>query len=324
MSSSGSLLDRVANSRGVKRFTRDFFNDVENLTERSLPGVASFEDSFPSATKELKREFRELRSRSSRNSTRRKLDFAPEFEEDDLPQRRRGKSQRTNMPNGKPTRRRATSRSVVKSHSRNIKSNLSMSGPMRTLARRSQISEVKHHSGTVTAVSGSIFNLSPVPQGQTGITRIGDEIKALDLGMNYVVHTNPLTTGNLLSEWRLILFQWKQNNATVPSTTQILDNVPAGLASQQFYNTSRRPTFQVLYDSGGNLGGPYAATSDRVIGQNVTGLVTVKLKIPRSIMTYDEPASTNGTNQIYAYFASSAAGASPTLDFNWRLTFVDS
>lgn len=320
MFQAGSLLDRAAHSRSVKRFKRGVIKDIENLTERAIPGVSTFEDNFPGATRELKREFRALLP--TEIDRRRNLDFSPEFEEDILPRR---KSRRKNMPNVKPTRRRGNFRSAVKSHSRNIKTNLSMSGPLGTVAKRSQYAEVKHHTGTVSAgVTGSIINLSPVPQGPTGVDRTGDEIKALELGFNYVVHTNPLTTGTLLSEWRLIIFQWKQNNSNVPTPADILYNVPAGLASQQFYNSSRRPTFQVLYDSGGNLAGPYAAANDKIIGQNVTGLVKAKIKIPRSVMVYDEPSSTNGTNQVYAYFGSSGTSASPLLDTTWRLTFIDS
>lgn len=234
--------------------------------------------------------------------------------------------QKTNMPHGRSRRTSMRSRGNVKSHSRNIRSNISISRPMQLRARRNQYAEVKDFTALATlVVDGSILPIANIPQGTTSYTRIGDDLKIAGLNLNYRVHLHSAVLPADVTDWRFTVIQWLPSNVGNPPTkANIFLDVPTGRPGFQMFNKARRPTFKVLYDASGILTGNAALP---VTGNTTTGLVKLSLNVPNKVLTFSG-ASTNGTNQIYVLFQTGSSNAGATnfalCDYNWRTTFIDS
>lgn len=340
--------------RGVKRLANDALKDTKHDSIRKLPGVAYLQDNFPRVYKDLVKDTRPLnrklgrqirqalkdtaRTRSVRRESRRTiLDDAQrmrrssrrhiEFSEDvGMPSVDLFDAPSQNMPHGSRSGSRASGRGSVKSRSRNIKTNLSLSRPMRTLAKRSTLAEVKYITANAdNVVNGTMLPLSTVAQGTTNVTRVGDELRLLGCNVSARIQIIP-GGGHAPSDvvgWRLTIFQWHQNNVNPPVVADIYDNVPPGHPSLQYFNLHRKPQFTVLSDQSGYLAGDPAIAS---VGGTTTGVVKMALTPPRRMVTF-KPGLTSGDNQIYALFqASVASGAGivlPECDISWRTSFTD-
>lgn len=254
---------------------------------------------------------------SSRDKRSRVDDFVPDDHEFVAPSQREfvRESQRANMP-----RRSQRSRGGLKSHSRNIRSNLTLGKPMRQLAFRSQYAEVKEHTKqSIPALDpDDVLVLSAVPQGTTSITRIGDELKAISLGLLYQVNLTATALASQSTAWRLTIFSWNMNSSISPSVGSLFPSVPTEGAFK-FFDLNRHPTYKILYDVSGSLAGDPAVKS---VGNTGTGIVRVNIKPKASIMSYDS-GSTDGTNQIFAMFQCDNAANGAVADLSWRMTFID-
>lgn len=225
------------------------------------------------------------------------------------------------MPHGR--QRTMRSRGSVKARSRNLQSQISLGRPMRSLARRSTIAEVKYLTGTLPMTNGSMLQLSAITQGVSHLTRVGDDVKVLALNANYQVFKDVGSNAADIDQWRLTVFQWHPNNTVPPVPADIFDDNPAARPSRQFFNLSRKPLYKILYDATGTLTGQFAAP---LVGTSVTGVVKIGLTPSTKVLNFD-PAITTGADQIYVLFQSfnaTSPGSSPNGDITWRITYIDS
>lgn len=226
--------------------------------------------------------------------------------------------QKSNMPHG--SRSRMSNRGTVKSRSRNIRSNLTISRPLSIKAKRSQYAEVKYGTEAEDLVNDSMIQMSKPVQGPEGDDRIGDEIRALEMSVQLQVFK---ATGSLVADidqWRFTLFQWTPNSSVAPVPADIFEDVPSGTVARQFFNLQRRPLYKVLYDVSGSLTGLLSAP---VLGNACTGIQKVTVKIPKQTITYDKTAVT-GANNVFGLFQSWGVTANPTATMSFRFTFTDS
>lgn len=230
-----------------------------------------------------------------------------------------GQSQRSNMPHG--SRSRMRNRGSVKSRSRNIRSNLTESRPMRIVAKRSQFAEVKYGTQSVSLTNGLMTLISDPAQGDANNERIGDEIRAQGLSIQLQAYKQTGSTVADLDQWRFTVFQWLPNSTVAPTIADIFTNVPAGQPARQFFNLQRRPLYKILYDVSGALTGDVATL---MLGNSTTGIQKVNLSIPNKTISYD-PGTDNGVNNVYVLYqsASTAVATPPLGQMTYRFTYTD-
>lgn len=222
------------------------------------------------------------------------------------------------MPHG---RRPMRSRGSVKSRSRNIRSNLTESRPMRSVALRSKFAEVKYGTQSISLTNGLMTLISDPAQGDANNERIGDEIRALGLSIQLQAYKQTGSAITDLDQWRFTVFQWLPNSTVSPTPADIFTNVPAGQPARQFFNLQRRPLYKVLYDVSGALTGEVA---NLMLGNSTTGIQKVNLTIPNKTITYD-PGTDNGVNNVYVLFQSASTSIAPPLgQMTYRFTYTDS
>lgn len=224
-----------------------------------------------------------------------------------------------NMPHGHYRRPSMRNRSVIKSRSRNIRSNLTMSRPLAIRARASKYAEVKYGTEAEDLVNDSMIQMSKPAQGVESDERTGDEIRALEMSIQLQVFKAAGSLVADIDQWRYTLFQWTPNSTVLPVPADIFEDVPAGTVARQFFNLQRRPLYKVLYDVSGSLTGLAASPT---LGNTCTGIQKVTVKIPKSVISYDKTAVT-GANNVFALFQSWGVTANPTATMSFRFTFTD-
>jgi len=177
------------------------------------------------------------------------------------------------------------------------------------------IAEKKYKANSIpqTAVdfTGSLVDFhATIAQGDTDITRDGDQLWTRSFEFNYI--SIGVDTTNAM---RILIFIWK------PTSTPVVTDILAfgngtNVAPGSPYNHDRRSDFYILYDAlhSYSLGGPDCISKKILI-----------YKIP----TYLRKAQyvnqgTVGANHIYVLFISdSAAATHPTIAYNSKLNFTD-
>ena len=151
-----------------------------------------------------------------------------------------------------------------------------------------------YNNANVTT-SGSIVDLSAVPQGDTDITRDGDELTASSLGYRY-----SWVNGDDNQMCRIIFFQW------FPQTTPVVTDIPlttTGNGIQFMYHTDKAPMYKILYDESEVLNVKFTGGSEN--GPVHSG----KIKIPRKKIQF-QAGGTTGSNKVYALLLSDSSVAS--------------
>lgn len=175
-----------------------------------------------------------------------------------------------------------------------------------------KMSEWKHLttlSGVAVDTTGTVVDLSAVPQGDTDVSRDGDQLMASSISFRYHV-----TVADSYNITRVILFQWYPQ--TNPGVSDVL-NVAAGLEVLSPYETDKASQFKILYDRSHTTNQPYSG------GAFSTQVVSKKIRIPRSKMQF-VAASTTGSNKIYAlYISDSAVATHPQMSSVYKLNFRD-
>lgn len=176
----------------------------------------------------------------------------------------------------------------------------------------------KHHfgkSGTAEVVDYAgvvVRDLSNVAQGQTDITRVGDELYISSYQLRYVGKANSTDGKNLL---RVILFQWSSNST--PTAANVISTM----------NSERTPISPFLHDNRGLYRILYDRTHVMVFDTS-SEMVQGKVMITRGFKTRKmrfESAATTGYNKIWLIAVSdSAASSQPTISWQGRLNFRDS
>lgn len=166
-----------------------------------------------------------------------------------------------------------------------------------------------------TTSSTTYQDISLLAQGVTSTTRVGDQVRPLLMKCRYLFDQQTTAQG----ETRVIIFQWRPDNAVAPTVGDILDAGPGGGASVfSHINFDNRHLFKILKD--------YSFCSNPSIA-NPNNLHVVNWdinlsKIPK--INYDIGANT-GDHHIYQLILSSATlGATgPLVTFDCRIFYKD-
>lgn len=229
-------------------------------------------------------------------------------------------------------RRHRGRRSMLKSHSRNIKTSLSRGrmGPSR--ARMSTYAEVKRfETENLRKANDTITLITGVAQGTIVSERIGDQLKMIQIGINYIVVPDPSMAPTGIYSWRMTIIQWNPNNVggADPALGDIFKNAaPNQIASpcRQFFNVSRKPLFKVMYDVTGVISG---TGTDNTTQTTSTGMVKITLNAPVKTLDFAPPGTTTASHHVYVIFQchdelnAVPLTVYPQLSFAAKLSFTD-
>lgn len=164
-------------------------------------------------------------------------------------------------------------------------------------------------TGTSVAIdeNGGVVNISDISQGDTDITRDGDQllVRSIELACSFVV----ADATNLM---RLLVVQWMPQG--VPALSDVITSTGGPLACLAPYLHDTRYQFRVLYDK-------------RVAVDTYNPIKIIHKRLIRiPIRKIQYVAGTNvGNNKIYAMFISDSAAVShPTVNYQFKLNFSDS
>lgn len=183
--------------------------------------------------------------------------------------------------------------------------------------------EVKYAVGG--AGSNYVQDLTLVPQGDTDTTRDGDKLTLTSLKLNYFIDPQ---SAQLDHYFRIIILQWHElTAATTPSATSILQNVSTDRdAILSEYTWDYKARFKIMYDRVHYIR-PLTTNTGNYCENIPTQRISKFIKIPRKTIDY-VAGGTNGNHHIFMVAFScavnGAAGASPYLNYNVRLTYKDS
>lgn len=112
----------------------------------------------------------------------------------------------------------------------------------------SRTEELKYFDVNIPSTSvdfnGEGFALSDIPQGSTGLSRVGDEcfLKRLEVDFCIQLGTSP-------NQLRVIVYQWVQmSDASHPVPADIIENLGSAIAPYQPYQFTNRKKINVLRD----------------------------------------------------------------------------
>lgn len=154
--------------------------------------------------------------------------------------------------------------------------------------------------------TGSITSVSDISQGDTDITRDGDQVYLRSI--EFVWEADVADTFNQV---RFIVVQW------YPPTTPVVSDVLIGTGTTTFfmpYNHDKRFNFKILYDR--------TVTVDTNTPSKLSRKIQVIRGFRRRIQYLG--GATDGTNKIYVLKISDSGAAShPLVDNYFKLNFSD-
>lgn len=172
--------------------------------------------------------------------------------------------------------------------------------------------ESKYHDseliGASVDVDGYIANLCLISQGNTVLTRVGNDIRPTRLDFNYVLARADATNG-----MRCIIFRWKPDTASdTPSIGEVVSvSGTSTLRWTAFQEWQDRKKMEVLYDK------IYCFDDDHDLL-----LCTGSIKLSGTI-SY-QGSTTSGSNLIYVCFISDSSVAThPTVAGTARVVYTD-
>jgi hypothetical protein len=150
--------------------------------------------------------------------------------------------------------------------------------------------------------------LTPISQGTTDSTRVGDYVRATRLQVNYAVSGGSLSGGAIN---RVVIFQWNEDdNDTVPSSTTQVLNTNSAVSCYNF-DAIRQKKVSILYDK---LIGTEADWHGQVCHQ-------VDLAIDRKIMFTG--STQYGYGKLYIMLMGTATGTPPSFVGYSHVTYCD-
>lgn len=163
---------------------------------------------------------------------------------------------------------------------------------------------------TTIDFNGSITNISAVPQGDTDLSRDGDElyIRSMTVKFNWIV-------GDATNLVRTIVFQWLNNSTpTVSGTTGVLNAVGLVGSPLEPYIHDQRSYFRILYDKTFQL----TTNHSQQMG---TAYIT---KFPRKKISYSASGTTIVNGGLWLIFLSDSGAANhPSVIYKAKLNFID-
>lgn len=168
--------------------------------------------------------------------------------------------------------------------------------------------------------NGSVADLSAIAQGNTDVTRDGDELR-----MGKVSLTYNWISSDIYNTCRLIIFQWFEDTSlSGPIVADIL-SLDATLPVYSCYNTDNAQSYKILFDKIETITADYIVSTGPTVYNNRAGPVR-KLKFHPSRKKINFTAgSTDGSGKIY-YLAitDSNSTSHPTLHLLTRINYTDS
>lgn len=155
--------------------------------------------------------------------------------------------------------------------------------------------DVNIGTGTAVDYNGTFLTYNAIGQGDTGLTRDGDQLKNVRLDLNFIFS---LATTNVASLMRLVVIWDKEN--TISATNGLL-SIVGGLSSPiSQYSQEYRKNYQVLYDK--------AYTLDATNKSNV--IVKKSINLRDKLTVYNAGSSTIRKGALKVLLISSIAAAS--------------
>lgn len=204
----------------------------------------------------------------------------------------------------KPTKKKTQNKSLGKKQARAVKSIVK-----KTLKSENEWKNHQVYAVANVATGTTIVDTCAVPQGDTSITRDGDQLMASSLHLKY-----DWEGADSYNHCRLMVFQWYPD--TTPTGADILDSsvVPSSNAHMYPYNTKTAESYKVLYDT---------VRLCTAVSVPVTNTIQKKIRIPRPKIKFSA-GTTTGTNKVYLLFVTdSAAAPNPNLTYHTKLNYRD-
>ncbi len=158
--------------------------------------------------------------------------------------------------------------------------------------------------------SGSIISLSSIAQGDSSITREGLQIKPRHLLFRLHVNTHASATA---TQVRIIIFTDKQQNATAPTVAELLET-----DSVMFFpEHDTRPRFKIHRDM------LFMVDPTTLQQRFKKGMIKFGKSAKIWYKGVAAAATSNGKNALYMYIVSNEATNTPTVQWQYRLRFID-
>ncbi len=177
--------------------------------------------------------------------------------------------------------------------------------------------EIKNHDFSQTAVTipdgaGTIFELTNIPQGDTGITRDGANVKITSIYIKGIVI---LAAAATTTTYRIVLVEDKQTNQAIYVTADLLATVANVQSVVSPLNLDNQFRFNVLYDRIYHVDDSNMKSQDFKIYKKVNK----RLRFDAST-----PDITDLRSSSYSLLCISTEPTNaPSLRFEARLRFVD-
>lgn len=167
--------------------------------------------------------------------------------------------------------------------------------------------------------NGWTLDLSPIAQGDTDVSRDGDQVRPRSLVFNYQIFLNNSTV--TACQARVIIFRWIPFDTTAPTVADLLNSTGSNYSVMSTFVHDKRDNFEVLYDN-------YHMATTWLNGSS-TQPYYKDINIP---LTANKPikfvaGSTVGENKIYALVICDVSSAQttnrPQLSYYTQLNYID-
>lgn len=181
----------------------------------------------------------------------------------------------------------------------------------REIRKHSEKKWLQTQNSAQSTNAGTIISFTEVPQGDTDVTRDGDQLtlRSLELSVDVVGLTG--VTGNSQMLTRFIVFQWLPNTTPAASDVVISTDLGSGFAPRTFYNHQNRFEFRILHD---RLF--YTDEYHQVVGEHIMVSDFHNRKVQ-----YTPGSTSTATNKLYMLVVSNQTGS--TYAYNAKLNFSD-
>jgi len=181
---------------------------------------------------------------------------------------------------------------------------------LRSQQQKSEIKSKDYSAINLSSTSPIMTQISSISVGTSISTRIGDQVRINHLNIRYLI-----TLADTTNVVRLIFFQWKIDNTTAPTDSDIYAVTGSQETTSQYNHYAEETNMKVLWDSGALL-----LSTNRPQISGVLNFTNTLL----SLLTYNAGSSSTGLNQIYYCFTTdSVAAPSPNLQMDTRVYFTD-
>lgn len=158
--------------------------------------------------------------------------------------------------------------------------------------------------------SGTIVDISAIPQGSTDNSRNGDTLRYKNL---YI--SGNIVAGDATNLLRMIIFRWKPNVGTSVGSVLTASTLGTALAPHSRYYHDFLPQMRIIYDK---------LITVNAVSKPQVAFKCVLTKGIKDVKAQFSAGSTNATNRLYVLLLSdSAAIPNPTVAFAVSIQFQD-